>query len=158
AVIVDLEDGCRAEQRPAAREHVIAAFRSGTFDPERTIIRVNPAGSEDFAADMAAVAACGARTIMLPKAEGPFFQDAASQPHGAGAPSGGAPAIAPPEPPRGVVSLAAIAAAPSGGALMGGAKALSEPTAATSSRYAAEEKPTPGGAPSGHPGGYGEAP
>ena len=158
AVIVDLEDGCRAEQRPAAREHVIAAFRSGTFDPERTIIRVNPAGSEDFAADMAAVAACGARTIMLPKAEGPFFQDAASQPHGAVAASDEVQVIALIETPAGVVNLQAIATDPQVVALFWGAEDLTAAIGGTSSRYGAEEKPTPGGGTSGHPGGYREAP
>ena len=51
-VILDLEDGCRAENRPEARRNVIAA----DLDPARTIVRINPAGTEDFLADVEAVA------------------------------------------------------------------------------------------------------
>ena len=47
-VILDLEDGCRAENREAARE----AIASCDLDPARTIVRVNPAEVEDYAADI----------------------------------------------------------------------------------------------------------
>lgn len=66
-VILDLEDGCRLENRPAARQHVI----DSNLDPERTIIRVNPVDTDDFAADLEALAASGYSLVMLAKTESP---------------------------------------------------------------------------------------
>ena len=62
-VILDLEDGCRAENRAEARQNVIHA----DLDPERTIVRVNPIDSPDFAADLAAVTDSPFRTVMVPR-------------------------------------------------------------------------------------------
>ncbi len=62
-VIVDLEDGVGSEHREAARRHVLAA----TLDPARTIVRVNPVGSIDHAADVDAVSRSAFDTVMLAK-------------------------------------------------------------------------------------------
>ena len=64
AVILDLEDAVDPERRPAAREAVAAS----DLDPARVIVRVNQAGTDDLAADLAALAETAYRVLMLPKA------------------------------------------------------------------------------------------
>lgn len=157
-VVVDLEDGCRAENRATARENIIAAFRDGTLSAERTIIRVNPVASEDFAADMATVAEAGARTIMLPKAEGSFSLDANRSHSNPSPTSDDLQIIALIETPKGVLNLQEIAEDPQVVALFWGAEDLTAAVGGTSSRYGADEVPTAGGGTSGHPGGYRELP
>jgi len=66
AVILDLEDAVA----PAAKESARQALVASQLDPERTIVRVNPAGTEDFARDLAALAQTDYRTVMLAKTEG----------------------------------------------------------------------------------------
>lgn len=70
-VILDLEDAVGVEAKERAREAVAAS----RLDPERTIVRVNAAGSELLAADLAALAASHYRTVMVPKAEDPAALD-----------------------------------------------------------------------------------
>jgi citrate lyase subunit beta / citryl-CoA lyase len=65
AVILDLEDAVA----PAARDAARASVRSTPLDPARVIVRVNPAGSSDFAADLAAVREAGYGTVMVAKAD-----------------------------------------------------------------------------------------
>ncbi|MBX3090850.1 MAG: CoA ester lyase [Cryobacterium sp.] len=65
AVILDLEDAVRPADKPAARQ-ALAAHR---LDPNRTIVRVNPMGSADFHADLAALERTDYRFVMLAKAE-----------------------------------------------------------------------------------------
>lgn len=65
AVIIDLEDAVAADARPAARQ----ALLENPLDPARTIVRVNPVGTLDFAADIAAIEQTEYRTIMLAKTE-----------------------------------------------------------------------------------------
>ncbi|GAA1891662.1 citrate (pro-3S)-lyase subunit beta [Paeniglutamicibacter psychrophenolicus] len=65
AVILDLEDAVAAENRAGARRMLI----DNPLDPERTIVRINPVGTLDFAADVAAVQRTAYRTIMLAKTE-----------------------------------------------------------------------------------------
>lgn len=60
-VIIDLEDGCQPQNRPAGREAVTAA----DLDPTTTIIRVSSGDSDD----LAAVRASPFRQVMLPKVE-----------------------------------------------------------------------------------------
>ncbi|WP_287861920.1 CoA ester lyase [Corynebacterium sp.] len=151
-VILDLEDGCRAENRAEARRNVINA----DLDPERTIVRINAVDSSDFAADIAAVVDSPLRTVMVPKVESAVsFTDAYSNRPALPADFR---AIALIETPRGVVNLAEIAADPQVVALFWGAEDLTAAVGGTSSRYGADEVPTPGGGPSGHPGGYREVP
>ncbi|WP_040798698.1 HpcH/HpaI aldolase/citrate lyase family protein [Nocardia higoensis] len=64
-VILDLEDGVAPADKAAAR----AALVSTPLDPERTVIRVNAAGTEDHALDLLALADTRYRRLMLPKAE-----------------------------------------------------------------------------------------
>lgn len=153
AVILDLEDGCRAENRASARDNIIAA--GATLDPRRTVVRVNPPGSPDFAEDVRAVADAGLTTVMLPKTEDAASVDALSLVLPA---ASGWRVIALVETPRGVLALREVAAHPQVDALFWGAEDLTAALGGTSSRYGAEEIPTSGGGLSGHPGGYREVP
>lgn len=65
AVILDLEDAVAPGKRAEAR----AALAENPLDPARTIVRVNPAGTPDYDADLAALRATAYRTVMLAKAE-----------------------------------------------------------------------------------------
>ena len=53
AVILDLEDAVAPADKAAARESLVAH----PLDPATTIVRVNAAGTADFAADLAAAGA-----------------------------------------------------------------------------------------------------
>lgn len=66
-VILDLEDGCAAADRPAARKALVDV----PLDPARTVVRVNPFGSEDQAQDLDALSNTRYDTVMLPKCEAP---------------------------------------------------------------------------------------
>lgn len=151
-VILDLEDGCRAENRAEARKNV----QHADLDPERTIVRINAVDSPDFAEDLAAVVDSPYRTVMVSKVECGFsLGDANSNDRPLPADFR---VIALIETPRGVVNLPEIAADPQVVALFWGAEDLTAALGGTSSRYSADEVPTPGGGPSGHPGGYREVP
>ena len=111
AVILDLEDGVGAGAKDAAR----AALAASDLDPARVIVRINPAGTAQHTADIAALRATRYRTVMLPKTESP------DQPGKLGA---DLRVIALCETPAGIVSAAEIAAAPNVTALMWGAEDL----------------------------------
>ncbi len=64
SVIIDLEDAVGLDNKPRAREALVAS----DLDPAVTIVRVNPVGSENFAADLVALRATRYTTVMLPKA------------------------------------------------------------------------------------------
>lgn len=64
-VILDLEDGVAATDRPAARDALI----STPLDPARTVIRLNPAGTADHLRDVDAIARTDYTTVMLAKSE-----------------------------------------------------------------------------------------
>lgn len=64
-VILDLEDAVAADNRAAAREALIA----NPLDPDRTIVRINPAGTGDYRRDLAAIADTNYRVVMQAKAE-----------------------------------------------------------------------------------------
>lgn len=66
-VILDLEDGVAAADRPAARK----ALADVPLDPARTVVRVNPFGTDDQARDLEALARTPYDTVMLPKCEAP---------------------------------------------------------------------------------------
>ncbi|WP_029432298.1 CoA ester lyase [Blastococcus sp. URHD0036] len=66
-VIVDLEDAVAPAGKAAARD----AVRAGGFDPERTVLRINAAGTPDHDADLALLAGTPLRRVMLAKAEDP---------------------------------------------------------------------------------------
>src|ERR1700754_1750754 len=64
-VILDLEDGCAAADRPAAR----AALADVHRDPARTVVRVNQFGTADQELDLQALEQTSYDTVMLPKCE-----------------------------------------------------------------------------------------
>lgn len=64
-VILDLEDGVGAGDKAVARE----ALTLTPLDPAHTVVRVNAAGTEDFDADLTALASTAYHRIMLPKCE-----------------------------------------------------------------------------------------
>jgi citrate lyase subunit beta/citryl-CoA lyase len=151
AVILDLEDGCRAENRATARQNIAAA----DLDPARTVVRINPPGTPDFADDVAAVADSRFTTVMLPKAEGAASVDALA----AASPAAARwRVVALVETPRGVLELASLAAHPQVDALFWGAEDLTAALGGTASRYGADESQAAGGGLSGQPGGYREVP
>lgn len=64
-VILDLEDGVAAPDRQTARDALVDV----PLDPARTIVRVNPFGTDDQARDLEALEKTGYDTVMLPKCE-----------------------------------------------------------------------------------------
>ena len=62
-VILDLEDGVSPERRADGR----AAILSSDLDPQTTIIRLNPAGSDDHLRDLDAVSSTDFQMVMLAK-------------------------------------------------------------------------------------------
>ncbi|MFY9920073.1 MAG: CoA ester lyase [Mycobacterium sp.] len=66
-VILDLEDGVAAKDRAAARTALIDI----PLDPERTVVRLNPATTADHAWDLDALAKTKDTTVMLAKTEDP---------------------------------------------------------------------------------------
>lgn len=64
-VILDLEDAVAPENRAAAREAMIAH----PIDPDRTVVRINPAGTGDYRRDLAAVVETNYRVVMQAKAQ-----------------------------------------------------------------------------------------
>ncbi|HEY5093133.1 MAG TPA: aldolase/citrate lyase family protein, partial [Acidimicrobiales bacterium] len=109
-VILDLEDGVSPPDRPGARE----ALKATLLDPQRTIVRVNPFGTDDFSLDVAALAQTPYSTVMLAKTESVDDVNAL----------GPRPVIALCETARGVLESANIAAGASTVALMWGAEDL----------------------------------
>lgn len=122
AVILDLEDAVAPADKPAAR----AALVGATTDPARTIVRVNPVASGEFAPDLAALRETPFRTVMLAKAEDPAALDALE----------GYRVVALCETPRGVEQAGALARHPSVDALMWGAEDLVAGIGGRSSRGA----------------------
>ena len=64
-VILDLEDGCAAKDRPAARQALIDT----PLDPTRTVVRLNPTDTADHPLDLEALARTPYTTVMLAKTE-----------------------------------------------------------------------------------------
>lgn len=126
-VIVDLEDAVAPANRPAAREAVIAS----RLDPARTIVRVNPVGTDDHEPDLGAVAQTGYRIVMLAKTE------SAEQVRAVVA--RGLEVLALVETPLGVVRAADIAAEPGCVGLMWGAEDLIAGMGGSNSRFAPDE-------------------
>lgn len=121
AVILDLEDAVAPGDKAAARD----AVRIRPLDPSRTIVRVNPVDTDDFALDLAALARTGYRMVMLAKASsaGQIEQLV------------GYEVIALCETAAGVIAAPEIAAMPGVIALMWGAEDLVVSLGGTSSRF-----------------------
>ncbi|MFK4730096.1 CoA ester lyase [Agromyces mediolanus] len=66
AVILDLEDAVAPASKPAARRSLV----EHPIDPERVVVRLNPASSGELAADLEALRQTAYRTVMLAKCEG----------------------------------------------------------------------------------------
>jgi citrate lyase subunit beta/citryl-CoA lyase len=64
-VIIDLEDGVAAKDRPSAR----AALQRTPLDPARTVVRINPVDTADHELDLEALDGTAYRTVMLAKTE-----------------------------------------------------------------------------------------
>lgn len=121
-VILDLEDGVAAADRPAARQ----ALRDTPLDPERTVVRINAAGTDDQARDLEALAQTPYTTVMLSKTESAEQVEALAPRN----------VIALAETPRGVLFAAEIAAAAPTVGLMWGAEDLVAGLGGSSSRRA----------------------
>ena len=63
-VILDLEDGVALADKVSARRDLVDT----PLDPERTIVRINPAGTPEHELDLAALEHTAYRTVMLAKA------------------------------------------------------------------------------------------
>jgi citrate lyase subunit beta / citryl-CoA lyase len=120
SVILDLEDAVAPADKAAARESLVAH----PLDPAKTIVRINAAGTADFAADLAAVERTDYRTVMLAKADSPGQLRALD----------GYGVVALCETASGVLAAAALAAHESVIALMWGAEDLVASLGGTSSR------------------------
>jgi len=125
-VIIDLEDAVDVAARADAR----AAMARNRLDPGRVIVRVNAAGTPDFAADLDAVLDCGYRTVMLPKTASRGDADAV------GMRAAALDVVALCESAAGVAAAGSIAQAPNVVALMWGAEDLVASLGGTSSRSA----------------------
>lgn len=128
AVILDLEDAVAPADKQRARGAILAQLGAAgdapELDPSRTIIRVNPAGTEEFEKDLHCLAHTPYRTVMLAKAESAPQLEALA----------GYQVIALCETAAGVLNAPAIAAAPNVVALMWGAEDLLASLGGTSSR------------------------
>jgi citrate lyase subunit beta / citryl-CoA lyase len=121
-VILDLEDGVAESDKPAARK----ALRETPLDPERTVVRINAAGTVEQARDLDALADTAYTAVMLSKTES-AEQVAVLAPRDV---------IALVETPRGAVVAAEIAAAEGTVAMMWGAEDLVATLGGSSSRQA----------------------
>ena len=64
-VIIDLEDAVAPADKQAARDALVAT----PLDPERTVVRINPVGTEDHGPDLEALSRTPYTRVMLPKCE-----------------------------------------------------------------------------------------
>jgi citrate lyase subunit beta/citryl-CoA lyase len=128
AVILDLEDAVAPADKQRARGAILAQLGAAgdapELDPSRTIIRINPAGTDEFEKDLHCLKHTPYRHVMLAKAE------SAAQLKGLE----GYSVIALCETAAGIVNAAAIAAEPNVVALMWGAEDLLASLGGTSSR------------------------
>jgi citrate lyase subunit beta / citryl-CoA lyase len=121
-VILDLEDGVAEADKPAARK----ALRETPLDPERTVVRINAAGTDEQARDLEALDGTAYTTVMLSKTES-AAQVTALAPRDV---------IALVETPRGAVFAVEIAAAKGTVGMMWGAEDLVATLGGNSSRLA----------------------
>ncbi|KQR80697.1 citrate lyase [Arthrobacter sp. Leaf337] len=128
AVIVDLEDAVAPADKQRARGAILAQLGATgdvpELDPSRTIIRINPAGTEEFEKDLHCLKHTPYRHVMLAKAENAGQLKALE----------GYSVIALCETAAGILNAAAIAAEPNVVGLMWGAEDLLASLGGTSSR------------------------
>ena len=107
-LIFDLEDAVAPEAKDAARSQIAAAVRAGGYGKREVIVRANAFDTQWFAADIAAIASCGADAILLPKVESAKkISETIRLLNNAGAPSD-LPIWLMTETPRGVLDLEQI--------------------------------------------------
>ncbi|WP_156374204.1 CoA ester lyase [Cellulomonas sp. Leaf334] len=121
-VILDLEDAVNPSDKAVARAHLAAS----TLDPERTVVRVNPVGTDDLEQDLVALRATPYRTVMLAKTASAADVHVLAR----------YDVVALIETAAGVVHAADIAAQPNVVGLMWGAEDLVASLGGTSSRRA----------------------
>ncbi|CAN7291337.1 HpcH/HpaI aldolase/citrate lyase family protein [Arthrobacter sp. LjRoot14] len=128
AVIVDLEDAVAPADKQRARGAILAQLGATgdvpELDPSRTIIRINPAGTEEHEKDLHCLKHTPYRHVMLAKAESAGQLKALED----------YSVIALCETAAGVINAAAIAAEPNVVGLMWGAEDLLASLGGTSSR------------------------
>lgn len=128
AVIVDLEDAVAPADKQRARGAILAQLGATgdvpELDPSRTIIRINPAGTDEFEKDLHCLKHTPYRHVMLAKAENAGQLQALE----------GFSVIALCETAAGIINAAAIAAEPNVVGLMWGAEDLLASLGGTSSR------------------------
>lgn len=128
AVILDLEDAVAPADKQRARGAILAQLGSvgevPELDPSRTIVRINPAGTDEFEKDLHCLAHTPYKTVMLAKAESAEQLEALQDFH----------VIALCETAVGILNAPAIAAAPNVVGLMWGAEDLLASLGGTSSR------------------------
>src|SRR2546429_1437683 len=66
-LIFDLEDAVAPDAKPAARQQVCEAARTGGYGQRERIVRVNGLATPWGRDDLVAVAGCGAAAVLLPK-------------------------------------------------------------------------------------------
>lgn len=120
-VILDLEDAVAPRDKAAAREALVAH----PLDPARTIVRVNPAGTDDHELDLEAIDSTDYRYVMLAKTSGARDLDRL----------GDYSVIALCETAAGIVNAPAIAAVDAVVGLMWGAEDLVASLGGSSSRH-----------------------
>ena len=123
-VILDLEDAVSPDNRVSARESLIA----NPLDPDRTVVRINPAGTGDYRRDLAALAETNYRVVMQAKSETPESVVET-----------GLQTIALIETPAGAMRVNEIAGAVNCIGLMWGAEDLVAGLGGKSSRFGADE-------------------
>ncbi|WP_421844978.1 HpcH/HpaI aldolase/citrate lyase family protein [Mycobacterium sp.] len=121
-VILDLEDGVAEAAKSDARR----ALRNTPLDPDRTVVRINAAGTGEHARDLEELADTAYTTVMLPKAESAAQVAALGPRH----------VIALVETARGALLAAEIAAAEATVGMMWGAEDLIATLGGSSSRRA----------------------
>ncbi|GAB10423.1 putative citrate lyase beta chain [Gordonia araii NBRC 100433] len=126
-VILDLEDAVAPDRRDAAREALVA----NQLDPDRTIVRINPASTGEARRDLAAIAETMYRVILVAKAQ---TADEVARTE--------MQAVALIETPLGAVNANEIAGAPNVVGLMWGAEDLVAGLGGSSSRFGPEEPRT----------------
>lgn len=122
AVILDLEDAVADDAKHEAR----LALVESSLDPERVIVRVNPASTAHFTDDLAALRATEYRTVMLAKCEGTADLVDLEE----------FEVLALCETARGVLAAEAVAQLPNVSGLMWGAEDLVASLGGSSSRHA----------------------
>ena len=68
-IVFDLEDSVAVEAKALAREALIEAFRHGKIVNKRSVIRCNAVDTEEFSADVKAIADCLPNAVLIPKVE-----------------------------------------------------------------------------------------